>query len=261
MAFHKFEQKIKETLGKRTIQPSKNAWNRLDSKLQGIETRKNKSIFWGIGIAASIIGILLVVVPLLFHNDIESTVPIIVDTKIIKTFDIENSINNNNELITEENLTDSEVLDTTISDRTASKEKRNFTVHKKQVSNTKSKELNMQMVQIEQFASLDKIVVMQEKVNPLTFQESEVKDLAVKTKHLTTQKNTITDADIEALLSQAQKELQLNQIYTETTNMVDANLLLQDVEVDLDKSFRKKVFEAFKINYENMITAVSERND
>lgn len=261
MAFHKFEQNIKETLEKRTIQPSKNAWNKLDSKLKGIETKKNKSIFWGIGIAASVIGILLVVVPLLFKNDIENTVPIIVDTKIIETNEIENSIKNNNELITEENLTDSEVLDTSILGKIAPKEQRNFTVQKKQVPNTKSKQVNMQIVQIEQFASLDNIVVKQEKVNQLTFQELKVEDLVVKTKSSTTQKNTMTDADIESLLSQAKKELQLNQIYTETTNMVDANLLLQDVEADLDKSFRKKVFEAFKINYENMITAVSERND
>ena len=45
------------------------------------------------------------------------------------------------------------------------------------------------------------------------------------------------------------------------TRTVDANALLQDVEEDLQQSFRSKVFEALQSGYESVITAVAERNN
>ena len=42
---------------------------------------------------------------------------------------------------------------------------------------------------------------------------------------------------------------------------VDANALLQDVESDLQQSFRNKIFEALKNSYETIKTAVAERNN
>ena len=59
MAPLKLENKIKETIEQRTIQPSENVWEKLEGKLDS--TKKPWYVFnpWYLGIAASIIGVLL----------------------------------------------------------------------------------------------------------------------------------------------------------------------------------------------------------
>jgi len=71
----------------------------------------------------------------------------------------------------------------------------------------------------------------------------------------------VTDEAIDALLLQAQKEITLKKLYNVSTRVVDADLLLQDVEADLDQSFRTKVFETLKASYNTVKTAVAQRNN
>ncbi|MCB0445367.1 MAG: hypothetical protein KDC68_06915, partial [Gelidibacter sp.] len=75
------------------------------------------------------------------------------------------------------------------------------------------------------------------------------------------EKGTISDEAIDALLNQAQKEITLQKLYNEDVKTVDANALLQDVETDLQQSFRDKVFEALQTSYDKVKTAVAQRNN
>ncbi len=60
MAPIKFEDHIKEKLEQRKLQPSTNAWETLQNKLETNQTKKSNKTYWGLGIAASFIGILIV---------------------------------------------------------------------------------------------------------------------------------------------------------------------------------------------------------
>jgi len=71
----------------------------------------------------------------------------------------------------------------------------------------------------------------------------------------------VSDAEINTLLDQAQKEISLHRLYNETTKKVDANALLEDVEADLEQSFRNRAFKAIKSGYKYVKTAVAERNN
>jgi len=71
----------------------------------------------------------------------------------------------------------------------------------------------------------------------------------------------VTDAEIDSLLKKAQKEILSNRLYNGNTRTVDAKVLLQDVEDDLQQSFRTKVFEALQSGYESVRTAVAQRNN
>ena len=71
----------------------------------------------------------------------------------------------------------------------------------------------------------------------------------------------MADAEIDALLNAAQKEIELKKLYNEATNKVDANALLQSVEDDLERSFRARVFEMLRSGYQELKTAVAERNN
>ena len=60
MAPNNIEESIKNKLEQRTIQPSADAWTKLESRLDATDKNyKNKTFFW-IGLAASIVGILLI---------------------------------------------------------------------------------------------------------------------------------------------------------------------------------------------------------
>ena len=72
---------------------------------------------------------------------------------------------------------------------------------------------------------------------------------------------TVTDAEIEDLLKQAERDILRDRIYNETTRTVDADALLQDVEDDLEQSFRSKVFEGLKSSFKTVKTAVADRKN
>ena len=80
-------------------------------------------------------------------------------------------------------------------------------------------------------------------------------------KNLKDKNQEVSDAAIDALLLQAQKEIRFEKLYNKTIGVVDANLLLEEVENDLDQSFRSKVFEAIKASYGTVKTAVAQRNN
>ncbi|MDP3314399.1 hypothetical protein [Lutibacter sp.] len=252
MALHKFEKDIKKKLENRTINPSANAWDKLESRLSTIETKKSNSFYWFIGIAASIVGILLVV-PIFINNKIEMETPIIVTTKTDKNEGIKKT--------NEENFKPKKVSNTAIASEISTKKSNSNNTKKEQFASIKATDIHNQNSEKDNLSMLIEIAVNQERLNQLSFEEQKIAEMLTEIKNLKTKKHTVSAAEIETLLIKAQKEIALSKIYIDNTKMVDANLLLQDVEVDLDKSFRVKFLEALKINYDTMITAVSQRND
>jgi len=95
----------------------------------------------------------------------------------------------------------------------------------------------------------------------LSFEEQKIQQVIAQVQILKDHDNAITDADLEALLAQAQNDIVQEKLYRENSGIVDARTLLQDVEADLDRTFRDKVFEALKANFNFVKTAVAQRND
>ena len=88
-----------------------------------------------------------------------------------------------------------------------------------------------------------------------------VKEVVAKINALAAINTEISDAEIDALLSEAEQEVALHRIYNTSTNLVDADALLADVESDLDASFRDRIFKVLKEGYSDVRTAVAKRND
>lgn len=235
MAPNKFEQHIKDKLTNRTLQPSPNAWNRLSKRLDTqTETHKNKSYWWA-GLAASIVGVLLVTT--LFNKvpDIESDPIIVNNPQPIK-----------------------EVLPENVETKDLSKDKKpniiDQKINKQEVlvvknSNTQAIELNKETVKSEKVAAIE-----------LTFEEQKIQDVVAQIQVLKDKNNKVTDVEIDALLLEAQKEINQNKLYS-NKGLVDARLLLEDVEADIDQSFRSKVFETLKEGLGTVKSAVANRNN
>ena len=131
------------------------------------------------------------------------------------------------------------------------------------------KSLNTQALKIKQsevakiYRQKGKKTVLPNKIltNKIVLEDLRVKQEVDKIQELKNEGELVTDDYIEALLKQGQKEITLQKIYKELTKTVDADALLQDVETDIQQSFRNKVFEALKTSYNTVKTAVAERNN
>src|SRR5690606_39312772 len=76
MAPNKFENHLKETFDKRTLKPSADAWNRLSERLETAPKKKNNSSYWWLGLAASLIGVLLVTTFFIKKENVELNNPV-----------------------------------------------------------------------------------------------------------------------------------------------------------------------------------------
>ena len=241
MAPIKFEENIKDKLEKRTIQPSADAWQTLASRLETKSNKKKSPYYLWLGVAASIVAIMFIASQL-FVNKNNTTIetPVIVNKnkETIKKIESENILQKKDVLTN--NVEKESVKELNI--KTPKSEK------------TEVAQLTKQK---EEKTVLPKEVI----VNKTSFEDLKVQQVVAQIQGLKDKGESVTDKDIDALLDQAQKEITLQNIYNETTKTVDANALLQDVESDLQQSFRDKVFNALKSSYNTVKTAVAERNN
>lgn len=260
MAPIKQEEQMRDKLEKRSLKPSMESWETLSHRLEAEQKTSDKSLFWWLGIAASVVGVLLVTT-LYFNTDsVEQKMPRVVDTKdrVIQNNDLQTTeVSITNEKVSVEDLnsfrTDLNKNESKSTLETSFSEKTEATTHflKKeavaQIENTTSKESDENVAEF--------------KKSEFTFEEQKIEEVVAQINTLKSNGNEVSDAEIENLLKKAQQEILSNKIYNETTRMVDANALLQDVEADLQQSFRSKVFEALQSSYESVKTAVAQRNN
>ncbi len=263
MAPIKFEEDIKDKIEQRQLQPSSNAWSKLSERLDAEPKRKTNKTYWWLSIAASFVG-LLIVFSMLFSEDSENTI----DAQILVNEDTESVFENKNTvekiLVEEEKIKEKQ-----IANEEPKKEKERFErqILKTSESITVSKNKSLVITQQEQLKTEPIEVISHHETSnkntvavsksPVDLKIDEVVNLIQK---LQAEKSAVTDAEIDALLDQAQKELASERLYDANTKIVDAELLLLQVETDLDQSFRDRVFEALKSGYKKVKTAVAERN-
>ncbi|WP_299214952.1 hypothetical protein [uncultured Aquimarina sp.] len=279
MAPLKFEDSIKEKLEQRTIQPSNGSWDKLEEQLG---QKKVKKYQW-FGIAASIVGFLVITTVFITYNkDAKSSdVELVdIDKEIIKkdqstdfveitTQESKSKIKKNQD--TEEGLTSSVVIvknDKKESDKTENDKLRNSIAKEDiQVDNSKTsiqedvfKENTSEAVVV-QTETINNEIVKEDKLLQVTTEviDSKIASVIEKVKELEKNKGIVTDAEVEALLRNAQIEITTQQILK--SNTVSASALLLDVESELDESFKDRVFEALKTGFEKLKTTVAERDN
>ena len=254
MAPIKFEENIKDKLDKRKLKPSPEAWNKLSARMDSSQEKRTSKNFWWLGLAASIVGILFVVTQFIFDKLDIINVPEIVDTpEIIKNekgVEVVSQEDNVVEFNEKEVLVNSQI-----------KEKESFE-NKTEVNQLTFKENNviaqnnLEPQIVEDDTALSSIVLKE-----ITFEEQKIQDVVAQVQALTEDNKEVTNETIDALLFEAQREINLKQLINKKTGMVDADLLLQDVEAEVDQSFRSKVFEALRNSYNSVKTAVANRNE
>ena len=254
MAPIKFEDNLKEKLEQRRLQPSASSWETLHNRLDNNRVKKiNKTFLW-LGIAASFIGI-LIVASMFFNNEtsnkVEQSIVDIEDTKIPNEND-SNSLNDiEQKFIFEEIQVENPLI--------------NINNHvedlKPILQNQQDKLIKETINETVTEVSARKVNEKTIAVKTLTFEDIKLLEVVAQVQALKKANHTVSDDEINALLDQAQKDIALHKLYSESTKKVDANALLQDVEADLEQSFRDRAFKAIKSGYNYVKTTVAERNN
>ncbi|WP_282080852.1 hypothetical protein [Aquimarina algiphila] len=278
MAPLKFEEKIKEKLEQRAIKPSDNSWEQLAAQLDDIQHQKkgSKRVWW-YTIAAIFVGV-LVMTSIVMNQDptskqrdnqfVDNSEEIIKNDNVQVVLDnntSEKSIKNNDKTVIEN--VDEEVIKENI------KKEDIVVVNHSAIKNTsKSVEPIKSMSKaiddnpqydVVKLAENDKgTTTIREEVLPIDslIIEDKVANVIAQIQELQKNNAQVTDEEIDQLLLKAQREITTKKIF-QPSNEVSASALLQDVENELDETFKQRVFEALKTGFEKVKTAVVERDN
>ncbi len=251
MAPINFEEDIKEKLDKRTITPSKRAWGELSKRLDKNQSKKGirTSLFW-VAVAASVIGILFVGSQFVINTSKNIT-------KSQQVVDVENETK---ETVLPKNTGDP--IDVIVEkDNNGLLEGK---LNKEKVSKEKFTEKTYDAIVTKKDVEVLKdtqVILQAKKVPELDFESQKIQEVASAINTLKNNNVEHLDENIDALLKQAQKEILIERLKDQDKVLVDATLLLEDVEYALDKSFRDKVFKKLKESYGTVKTAIAHRND
>ncbi len=279
MAPYKLEDNIREKLEAREMKPSAEAWKKLEAQLEAKQP-KNKTVVWYY-VAASFVGLLILASVFFSRNNAEVNNQIVDENLEQRNIETESEIIRNNsetEVIASEENT-SEIVETNVSKKETEKKKSN-SVQLKPLPQKKSaidkkiekseaiaKVTNEEMPQAVKKEKPINSEMSSAHVSPEALAKREedklfnnkVDEVVASVKKLQENNTEVTATEVEALLNSARREIQTQRILN--SPKVDATALLQDVEWELEKGFRDKVFDALGEGFNKIRTAVTERND
>ncbi|WP_397363634.1 hypothetical protein [Olleya sp. R77988] len=240
MAPNKFEKQLKDTLERRTIAPSKNAWSQLDDKLQE-DQNKSKFPFWWLGIAATFLGVFLAV--FIFNNEPDK-IEIVID-ELKKEIIVPNKSND----IKKEVIVEKQLDEITIKEISRTK------ITSKKVGDKKAK--NNSVAQTNK--TINNVVHYPKIIKSANNKSVIPSKKEVFVNAVIAEQNT-SNKEASLLLDEAYAKVKTNQT-TYKSEKVDANSLLEEVEIKSEKSLKNRLFHAVKSGYETLKTTVVQRNN
>ncbi|MCA0133302.1 hypothetical protein [Winogradskyella alexanderae] len=259
MAPIKFEEQLKEKLEKRTLSPSAEGWAKLSDRLDAEDKKTKRPIYWWLSIAAMLV--VMIAISVQFFNKEESTsvAPQVVNEQPNEVKTNKNAVvieSDNTQLANESNIIEE------MQEVKASQTKRPSVNNIKRLPVTKA-EPESQLV-----SNTNGLVEKLEENNPIKLKEEIIKQPEINKTAIAEALETIDNKneaelnrEVDSLLKLASKELTKSKLMKDTSKMVGANALLEQVQDEMGQSFRSKVYEMLKDSYKTVKTAVAQRND
>jgi hypothetical protein len=231
MAQNKLENQIREKLNSREIQPSAQAWDRLDAMLTVGEEKKTKRSFFSfkyIGIAASVL--VFVTLGLFYFNQKNTTIES--QNTVVETERKETPNSN----IQTPNLESRQIEEVAVS---VKKED-----YSQQTTDNRQPITNNNEVSIIN-QNQEEAIVNQEIVSP------KQEDKIIKKTSM---------VDVDELLASVEKDRKKETKVSKSSINIDAKSLLSEVDTELDMTFRQRVLNTVNKNYKSVKEAVVNRN-
>lgn len=247
MGINKFERELKVQLEKRRIQPSEESWEKLNARLKGKnQWAVNRKWWWGATAAAVAVVMLSV---FLFNLDPNS--PRLVEEPVKEEFQKpspQKTFEAPVEITSDEK---EEELLKTLDEKNQAAEIASTSEEKKAVLEEKTTP--------EEFIIQEEIVLSPPQESNSDFSE-EIEELLATVNQKEGAGNTVSDAEIDALLAEAAAEIQQKRSPLKTPE-IDAESLLAEVEDEIYQSFKEKIFIVLKEGFVKARTAVANRNN
>ncbi len=241
---NKLEQHIKQKLEQRELQPSEDAWGKIESRLGNPKDSKRKAGRNWYAVAAVFLGALLVTT--LYWNSDNELSP---QTEIVDT-----------EISTEE-VKDENGDDITNNEQPLREELQAIPERYVQSEVLKDKDPIVDETP-DATIKIDEVVALNDGLpeKQQLIINRKVDEVFAKVALLENSNTAVTDAEVDSLLRTAQNEILAEKVIQENGS-VDAMALLAEVEDELDNSFRDQIFEALKQGYTKLKTGVAARNN
>lgn len=248
----KFEEDIKRKFNKREITPSAAAWERVSSQLNK-EKKKSGNYLIKYALAAGFAGLLVALNLFLFETNNNSITDSIVETSPTNFQPEQNRF-------VEEKITDSD----------SSSSGTWVQTKKSAIIRTEPKPVQQKQV-LEKPEEEDLVRTQEVKMQPEPSVKHELNQptresidsiansLLASVMHAEENGIQVQDATIDSLLEQARNRIVTRRIFKSHSGLTAA-ALLEDVEQELDQSFRERVFDALKQSYARAREAVVSRN-
>ena len=220
---------IKKHLQQRTIQPSADAWNTLDKRLTDFEKTKKYNYWPFLRYAAAIL--MVASIGFYFYGKKEKELEV-VEQPVLKleehkTQPIIEEISNGIAISEEEKEEE-------VPAKTVAKEASETTVRRKQVNELTILNTQHPATQI--------AVVEAQNFEVESLENQKIKEVIALVETIKSEKGEITELEIEQLLTNALKSSKARKgVQDKRINSAD---LLADIEYDLDKDFKNRLFEA-----------------
>lgn len=247
MEVDKVEKHIKQQLNNREIAPSEAAWEKLSGQLPKADKRNSTKFIW-YSVAASFIGILLITTIYFANQDkLENAgIEVVIEPKepvtIPKSEEVLSGKNNVIERLVEAEKPVIATKETSWERQGLStiKDKSQFVV----VQKTDKMDIQSKAVQTKTEELIDA------KIAELVRQVDSMEDNNLQ----------VTDVEVDSLLRNAGQEI-LSEKLKAQGGKINAMALLDQVESELDQTFREQIFESLKEGFLKVRTAVADRNN
>lgn len=248
----KFEKHIKSKLNEREISPSNNAWEKIATQLETTENQKSNAFFW-YSVAAVFIGILIVTTFYFNAEDepIDSEIQIVDTPKQVDTPKRTDVVPANQEVLSEGNIMENQLVETQVQPEKPTKDQQ---IYQEAIVIATSQTLKLE----ETMAKVEKSDAEINEKEQLI--DMKIAELVAQVDLLENKNLSISNTEIDSLLREAQNEILADKIFNQE-GKVDAMALLNEVEGELDKSFREQIFESLKTGFLKVRTAVADRNN
>jgi len=218
------EKQIKEKLNQREIQPSANAWDRLDAMLS-VEEQKPKRNYKWLSIAAVFVGFTLIGIFMMNkENSVENVIP---SNSVV--------LENEMETIKNEIRIDSENVFTEVEKAAVINNQRTKKIEKPSTEINPKKDFLL-----DNYSKNEEVIV-----------ENQPKESTAK----------YTNA--ESLLAEIEngEKIEIPNVSKKPSVKVDANSLLSSAETEVNETFRDKVIESMNKKYNSVRSAFANRNN
>ena len=256
MAPIKFEDHIKEQLEKRELEPSAGSWEKLNAKLENESSVKSNRKWW-IGAVAAVVVALITTI--FIFNEKNDFAPKIVDTPQIEEAKepVKNSQFQAPVEVAEQEPKEIESFQKSYTKPTESNPPASSASENTEVAVADIPE-NQTISERQKIPVLNSVVA--ENSIEKTLLSNKLKQIVSEVKRKQRSEEALSTTEVEALLAQAAVEISKTKA-DYSNGYIDPQALLADVEEEMYRSFKEKMFEVLKEGYQKAMIAVSNRTE